>query len=195
MSQQKPWLRTNFPPKSLNCGSNYEPVLWSYDVESQRSLLNLLLISDFTFSHSKRLKGETESHQGTEEVEGMKGKKNKNKDYCPALSAANPSSTPHKKHGFQWGSPALPVTPPHSGLDKLTQYGNTHSQAHGLSSVWPLRLSHSMKSALNWRHRGGGALVCFSAPLLLLILSHPFFMAPPTFGAHMRPLCRSMACG
>lgn len=73
------------------------------------------------------------------------------------MSAANPSSTPHKKTfgGFQRHSPALPGTPPHSGLDKLPQYGSTHSQAHTLSSLWPLCLSHSVKSALNWRRSGG----------------------------------------
>lgn len=110
--------------------------------------------------------------------------------YCPQLIL--PPLHTKTFDSFQWHSPALPVTPPHSGLDKLTQYGSAHSQARSLSSLWPLCLSHSLKSALNWR-RGG--LLCVAppdspSPPFSSILSGSARRWGP-----MRPLCRSMACG
>lgn len=123
----------------------------------------------------------------------MKGRKTKTRItalYCPQLIL--PPLHTKTFDSFQRQSPALPVPPPHSGLDKLTQYGGTYSPARSLPSLWPLCLWHSMKSALNWRR---GALLCVAPPAspsppFSSILSGSARRWGPT-----RPLCRWMACG
>lgn len=152
---------------------------------------------DLTFSHSckckKQQQREEKLHQGAgkggwkEREEGMK-KEKKNRDYFPALSAANPSFTPHKNI---WRlSVAQPYTSGYSHTLKVTQTRTTRK--HTLTnSLCPLRLSDSMKSALHWRW---GALVCFTptspSSLLSSILHGPALLWGP-----IRALCRSMACG
>lgn len=80
--------------------------------------------------------------------EGTGGNK-KYRDYFPALSAANPPFTSHKKtfDAFQWLNLALLVPPTRSGFTQshtTRRRAHTHSQAHSVHSA-------CQKSALRWR--------------------------------------------
>lgn len=156
---------------------------------------------DLTFSHSCERKKNNNSReernltrQWGREDGRRRWKEWKHKTGITALNCLLLILPPlHTKtfDAFQCLNPTLPVTPTHSGLYKLTQHGSTHSQAHSVSSLCPLCLSDSMKSALR---RRWGALVCFTPASPSYLLSSILHVSALLWGP-IRPLCRSMACG
>lgn len=120
-------LGATLHPNPKNHGSKYEQVL------SSQNVLPLIycksVISHFlTVKEAERRNWISPGNRG-----GGRNERKKTKTRITALHCLQLILPPlHTKtfDGFQWHSPALPVTPPHSGLDKLTQYGSTHSQAH-----------------------------------------------------------------
>lgn len=173
-------LIATFYPNPKNHGSKIEQVL------SCQNVL-VLIYCKYVISHFLTVK---EAEKRNWISPGNRGggrnerKKNKNKDYCPSLSAANPSSTPHKNI---WRlSVAQPSTSSYTPTLRVRQ---THTiWKHTFSG--PPRSGHSAcRTAWNLPLIGGVGCSCVPPPLSCSYFSFSSFLihSPwlrPALGPH-----------
>lgn len=151
---------------------------------------------NLTFSHSCKCKNSSRTKKKKRTSpgsgEGREGMEKQGLLPCIVLLLIPPHRHTKTFDTFQWLGPTLPVTPTHSGVTQ-THTTRTHTHVHRPRrfKVFPRCVQPACQTAWNLPLLSEAEAPASPSSFAFI----HFSKAPPSFGAPIRPLCRSMACG